>query len=320
VPFDPKKVCMDWTWYLRDDMVFFIVALLIIPIYQKRQWMGWLVLLLLSGLSVGITVQLVLKNHLGLYVFDHHYEDYAYWAYSRSYTRVPAYFVGMAAAWSIRALELRGITRDSRPYTLRARLAATVVACLSAVGMLAIVFLPSTDFGLHKNSWNKQPLLNALYIALSRPLWAALWAAITLLCYYGYLPLVDGFLAHPLWTPFARLTYGAYLVHPLIIMYAGSRTLQFLTFSTMNLTYHFVGNCVIAFLASALLWALVERPCMTIFTPGNATRKTTDVNKAAKLNKKITRQPSGQGSEILTDYTASTTASQLGSEMNDDRR
>merc|ERR1712100_230610 len=93
------------------------------------------------------------------------------------------------------------------------------------------------------------------------------WAVLTILCYYGYMPVLDGFLAHSFWTPFARLTYGAYLVHPLVIKLAAGRALQFYTFDTLGLAYRLVGNCGAAYCGSVLLWVLVERPCMTIFSP-----------------------------------------------------
>jgi len=98
-PFNLSDNCMGWSWYLGDDMVFFIVAICILPIYHKRRWLGWLILLGLCGVSFAITIILVLKNNLGIYVFGQKFADYQYYGYSRSYTRIPAYFVGVAAAW-----------------------------------------------------------------------------------------------------------------------------------------------------------------------------------------------------------------------------
>merc|ERR1719379_1337189 len=33
VPFDSDKVCMGWTWYLGDDMIFVIITMFILPAY-----------------------------------------------------------------------------------------------------------------------------------------------------------------------------------------------------------------------------------------------------------------------------------------------
>merc|ERR1712217_63005 len=94
--------------------------------------------------------------------------------------------------------------------------------------------------------------------------WAVSWAVITILCYYDYLPLVNSFLSHWMWTPFARLTYGAYLVHPLIIKLAAGTSTQYYNYSSLDLFCRWLGNSTIAFGCSLLLWCLLERPTMTL--------------------------------------------------------
>merc|ERR1711998_776050 len=112
VPFDSNKVCMGWTWYLGDDMIFFIIAMFILPVYHRSRCLGWITVVLLTGISFGVTTYLVVKHSLSIYVFDDHYQQYSYWAYSKPYTRIPAYFVGLVAAWILDDLEHRGITRE----------------------------------------------------------------------------------------------------------------------------------------------------------------------------------------------------------------
>merc|ERR1712232_805653 len=205
---------------------------------------------------------LIIKYHLSVYVFDDHYKDYSYYAYSKPYTRVPAYFVGMVAAWVLDDLERgHGITRPLQG-TPQQKAWAALLAVLSFATLLFIILFPATDFGKQKNSWGD--VVSAIYLTFSRPLWAACWAVITLLCYYDLIPLVNGFLAHPWWTPLARLTYGAYLVHPMVIKLAAGRSHQFYNFSMMDLMYRTAGNCVMAYMGAAALWVLVERPAMTI--------------------------------------------------------
>merc|ERR1719321_1196777 len=144
-----------------------------------------------------------------------------------------------------------------------------MLAMIAAVGAVAlllfVIFIPATDYGEHAKEWSV--VTNTLFVNLARPLFAAGWAVITLLCYYGYVPLLNGFLSHPCWTPLARLTYGAYLVHPLVIKLSAGNAMQFYTFNSMDLLYRFTGNALLSTLGSVCLWALCERPCMTIFTP-----------------------------------------------------
>merc|ERR1711981_1410393 len=161
-------------------------------------------------------------------------------------------------------------------------------AAFAGALLIFLTFVPCTDFGDNKNTWGS--LVSALYLGFSRPVWAMCWAAITLLCYYDFLPLINGFLAHRLWAPLARLTYGAYLVHPLVIKLAAGRSLQFYTFNTWDLAYRFTGNAIMAYSGSVLLWILVERPCMTIFSPARKPRG----------NKKIDSSTTGPSSDVVS--------------------
>ncbi|CAE7252500.1 nrf-6 [Symbiodinium natans] len=266
IPFDSDKVCMGWTWYLGDDMIFFILGIAIIPIFHKAKLLGWFLLLVLTGTSLGITAGLIAKYHLSPYVFDQHYTEYSYYAYSKPYTRAPAYFVGVAAAWVLQTMEERGITRESQIFGPKQAL-VTTTAFLLALGVLClIVFIPATDFGSSRNRWND--FESILLLDFGRLFWALAWSVITLLCYYGRLPLVNGFLAHRFWAPFVRLTYGAYLMHPLVIKLAAGTAVQYYTFSGMDVCYRFIGNCSIAYACAVGLWCFIERPLMTFTTAG----------------------------------------------------
>merc|ERR1719502_987522 len=264
---------MGWSWYLGDDMIFFLITIIILPIYARRAWVGWAAVISLTLLSFGLTSYYMVKYHLDIYAFGPDYADFSYWVYSKPYARIPAYFVGTMTAW------------------------------------LLVIFIPATDYGEHAKEWSIAT--NALFVNLARPLFAAGWAVITLLCYYDYVPLLNGFLSHPCWTPLARLTYGAYLVHPLVIKLSAGNAMQFYTFNSMDLLYRFTGNALLTTMGSVALWALCERPCMTIFSPSkkgkNGKRNSAAVPSAAIAQeaKDCLKEPE----EALPSRLASTAAS-----------
>merc|ERR1719460_3175421 len=99
-------------------------------------------------------MMLVFRHNIGVYSFGRHYLDGWKHIYSKPYTRIPAYFVGIAAAWILDELEQRGINRETRPDTLRARAWASVGAGVAVLVLLLIIFMPYTDFGSHRNSWD----------------------------------------------------------------------------------------------------------------------------------------------------------------------
>lgn len=264
IPFNSDDVCMGWTWYLGDDMIFFIFGILILPIYYKWRAVGWSIVGILSAASLSYTGYLCFKYHMAPEALDYHYAEYSLHAYSKPYTRIPTYFVGIVAAWILLNMEERGVTRETGwvgPVT------ATVLSILAWGTLSFLTFIPSTDHGYHKNSWSDQgDFLGFIYLTFSRPLWGICWALVTYLCYYGHAPMIDALLSHRFWTPFARLTYGAYLCHPLVIKLAAGCAVNYYTFSGMDLMYRITGNIVMAYSCSFVVWCTVERPMMTFTT------------------------------------------------------
>jgi len=229
-------------------------------------------------------MSILLQRNMGFYPFDYHWNQYSYWAYSKPYTRVPVYF-GVMAAWLLAEMEGKDITRETRSRSFLARSSAVVAAGIAGALFLVITFIIQSDFGEHKDSWGT--LASCLYLVFARPVWGMCLATITLLCYYDYLPVVNGILSHPYWTPFARLTYGAYLVHPMVIKLASGRALQYLTFNCWDMIYRTCGNVIMAYGGSVVLWVLVERPCMTMFAPARKASPKKDSAESASAQQTI---------------------------------
>lgn len=120
VPWDSDKVCMGWSWFLGNDFIFFAVSTLALLVFYRSRALGWALVWLLALTSFAITLwcvgcqspplsstdvhdvcvtcdassdgligvtqrrRLCIQHRLGTYIFDHHYEEYSYWAYRRA--------------------------------------------------------------------------------------------------------------------------------------------------------------------------------------------------------------------------------------------
>ena len=192
----------------------------------------------------------------GLYIFGDTYVKYSMYAYSKPYCRVPAYLVGMAFGF----LNERWVSDESRRPALSPTATATFLSA-AGVALLACVFVPLSDYR-DAESW--PPWANGLFLAFSRPLWATALGVITTACALGRLPRLNAFLSSPLWTPLARLTFGAYLMHPVVIKWlAGTATASY------HFSMHYIASCALfnaacAFSLAAVMWLVVERPVMNI--------------------------------------------------------
>lgn len=107
-------------------------------------------------------------------------------------------------------------------------------------------------------------LQSALYSALSRPLWACAIGFIIFACYTKQGGPIEALLSARLFAPFSRLTYPAFLIHPIVMaVFYGSRQASF-QFSHYLMLYLILGNIVITYASAFVLAALFELPLLSV--------------------------------------------------------
>lgn len=101
-----------------------------------------------------------------------------------------------------------------------------VIGWLLAAGICSVVIFGLFDY----TKTGEMSLGNrAFYAAVHRIAWAFGIAWVIFACHTGYGGLVDRFLSWPVFIPFSRLTYAAYLLHP---------TLNSIYFGTLEQNRH----------------------------------------------------------------------------------
>ncbi|KAG8225584.1 hypothetical protein J437_LFUL002103 [Ladona fulva] len=120
--------------------------------------------------------------------------------YDKPWTRLGPYIVGMAAGWLL--------TQDIA-YKKIHKLVAALMWTLS----MAVTF--SLVYGLYGR--NIGPLESAAHTALSHTTWGLAIAWIVLSCSTGRGGPVNWILSNRFFVPLSRLSFCAYLIHPLIM-------------------------------------------------------------------------------------------------------
>ncbi len=259
--------CMSHTWYIANDMQFFLLTPVLVYIYGKRRMLGYLTLAVLGAASV--VANLVVTIYYGLspsymnfkdmtYV-KHYFEQY----YNVPHTRINTYLLGLAAGYLY--LEYKSGDR-----TLFARF--TDFLKQSRILRYSLYVLTSTIMFvlLHSIYWfNKYPedwkgTAAILYLTFSKPVFVT---CMFLLLYPAMLGKGWGlryFLGSSLFSPFARVTFGAYLIHPLIMMYIYWDERKGAFFEYNVLILKFMGFAIVSFAISIVASALFESPIMGI--------------------------------------------------------
>ncbi|XP_053380237.1 nose resistant to fluoxetine protein 6-like [Mercenaria mercenaria] len=243
-----KETCMGWSWYLANDMQFFVISpFMLIPLYYSP---------VLGGLSC---LALVTVSVISRALISKHYEfnanllfssdmDDIFEIYYKPWSRVGPYAVGVFTGYMLYRTECR----------IKMSKFLNFVGWTMATGVAIAVL-----YGLYTPDGSTDRLsvdVSALYNATSRIAWAICIAWVIFSCASGYGGPVNAYLAWGGFVPLSRLTYCAYLVHPIVITLQvySRRTLEH--WSDIELIYRFLGHMCITYATAFVISLAFESP------------------------------------------------------------
>ncbi|KAL0276270.1 UNVERIFIED_CONTAM: hypothetical protein PYX00_003876 [Menopon gallinae] len=242
--FPVNQMCMIWSWYLADDTQFYFLGLMILLIssrYAKFATFFTGILLASSWVTTAIITLYTqhkpsIEEPLGL--FDQ--------LYDKPWTRLGPYIVGMAVGY----------------YLARINCKATYHKGVVTLGW--ILSMMTTFILVHGLYGELDQVESAAYVALSHTAWSLAVSWIVVACVTGYGGPVNVILSSRLFAPFSRLSYCAYLIHPLIMLSTlahmdGATHLQRDTMVIAIFGYFFV-----SYLGSVILTILFEAPAVAL--------------------------------------------------------
>ena len=166
--------------------------------------------------------------------------------YDKPYTRMAPYFLGTLMAFAYHS----PAWREHRASRLVAR-CFTWGAAAAMLGVIFIAFRAGCWWSAQGAYW---------YTAVSRLVFASALGCLLWLCITGQNDSLNWALSLPLFNAPAKLTYSAYLVHPIIIrMYYYQRT-ALIHYSGLEHVSVAIAMAAYAYVASLLLNLLVELP------------------------------------------------------------
>ncbi|XP_068723591.1 nose resistant to fluoxetine protein 6-like [Montipora capricornis] len=281
--------CIGWSWYLANDMQFYIISPLVIFLVYRFKWKG--VFASVGGLlGVSFVVTGVIIDYYDLKRFKERIpkekplavsqripeilialdpnkkpnnddeNNFSNLLYIKPYCRISPYLVGMVLGYLIHV-------EKSAPRLSPLRKIPRQIVCLVgwfvAIGLgVTVVYgiYPSTKKG--GTPFNKAD--NITYGSFSRFTWGLALAWVIYACNKGYGSLVNKFLSASYWIPLSRLTYSAYLLHLMVLgAYFGS--FQHTTeYTDKILAFYFVSIVAMSYAVAFVLAVCVEFPMMQL--------------------------------------------------------
>ena len=259
----PWKVldeCMSWTWYLSNDMQFFIIApTIIVPLYFFYPAglvviAGFLVVNLVS--LGGVAGGYGLSGNMFILTDSEDSRTVADDIYTKPWTRIGPYLIGILLGF---------IFYKKLKPNFRKSINNIVYGIL---WMLAFTLCFSTVYGLY-GSFNGETLSTAedvSYQMFSRLAWSLGLAMVMLACHNGYGGIVNQFLSMKFWIPLSRLTFAAYLVHEIVLFVLIFTRRAPIYATDVTLSVYAIAAVVLSYGAAAVIASFVEFPLSNVET------------------------------------------------------
>eukprot|EP00026_Physarum_polycephalum_P004720 Phypoly_transcript_04743.p1 GENE.Phypoly_transcript_04743~~Phypoly_transcript_04743.p1 ORF type:complete len:617 (+),score=51.21 Phypoly_transcript_04743:168-2018(+) len=237
--------CFGWSWYLANDMQFFCIVPVILLGHKYSKKIGWTIITLLVVVCMIMNGWLMDKNYATGSAGQ------ANAIYQRPYTRMGPYVIGIAAAFFV--LDF--------PRALANSIRNTATRWASYIFSFGLV-LVCTYATYHQDSWNKTDYI--AFTMFSRDAYTFGIAIFCLICVGGYGGIPKWVLSAAFWAPLAKLTYCAYLVHPIIMEFFmfQQTTNEHWTWSAFS--RNFLGYLCLSYAVALVFHLLVEKPCSNL--------------------------------------------------------
>eukprot|EP00759_Apiculatamorpha_spiralis_P039044 PhF_6_TR37915/c0_g1_i1/m.56652 len=242
-PSTGKQYCMSWYWYLSDDMIFFMIAPWFLYFFQQRKWQ-WVAVISLIGVQCAsitlATVNQVMNVPMNI-------DDY-----DEPQVRASPFIYGILTALLLQS--------DSFKIRLRySTLMRSVFYVLCAIAMCTCIYMIWNVFSRDVGDAASGTLVKAenfVYMAL----WGNGLMLFTLNMYTSRGSILKTVLSHNVFDVLGKLTFGVYLVHPLMMVLNNASLSSLPSFSATWLMVNCVANLAWGYMVSYLLYIVVEKP------------------------------------------------------------
>ena len=270
--------CMGWVWYLANDMQFFIVSPILVFLYCKNRRVAYILAITLVVISMAINGALTVVFDITPVLSSKKF-DAGNWMYGKPWSRMSAYFVGGIIGLSYfefskkdTYLELEFTTFNKFYRHLKSSGMTSFMLCLIGIGLTAAFSFPIGSFysrcgftmdpNENPNCWKPFPSL--IFNLTSRPFFVVGVALIILPTFVGRLAIIKGFLSAEIFSVLARISYMAYLIHPIVLFWYIFDQRQGAYVNNLNQWFFAIGSTVMTYFFSLIFSLFCEAPFMNL--------------------------------------------------------
>ena len=251
-PINYKEQCIPWAWYLANDFQFFVVGMVVLWLYNKSKMGAYIASTVLA--LCGMVVTSILAVHYDIRLNNKQAMSQNY-LYDKPYARVSPYGIGLLTAFFI----------SSRIEHLRAiRNWIGHVLTFTSLAIICFTVYIASNYNWNNKDPNWSDNTQLAYVGGCRFVFALALAVLVMMCSSGHGSVANWALCLPIWEPFAKLTFGAYLIHPMLIRFVYYQRAQLFHYNPVEATSVYLGFLLAAYALGAVLFVLVEMPAANL--------------------------------------------------------
>ncbi|XP_033763775.1 nose resistant to fluoxetine protein 6-like [Pecten maximus] len=243
--------CFSWSWYLTNDMQFYVLSpILLVPLYFSKKIGGFIAAIFLVGVT-GASAYISYANDLPLsrYSSDlaQNTEDYFEMYYIKPYCRMGPYIVGVIFGYAL--------YRSGGKYKINLVFSRFIWILMSALACVMVYAIYPEMSGSSASAG-----VTSLYNAVHKTLWGVCVCWVVFACVTRNGGFVNSFLSWGVFVPLRRLTYCAYLVHPLVIASYYQSHRQGFYMTDFNIIYLFLGHLTLTYMVACVIYLAFQAP------------------------------------------------------------
>ncbi|XP_035216417.1 nose resistant to fluoxetine protein 6-like isoform X2 [Stegodyphus dumicola] len=253
------SMCLTWTWYLANDMQFFVLNSSLLYILWRWNYLG--ISIFFSLLVGSWSLTWYISYHYSILPLFYgisnatNYVDYKEklvlgWnlIYSKPYCRIGPYFIGVFLAYILYQKGEKGKC---------IKLGVQILGwCLATSCALCVIY------GLYHVPQNS--ILFHFYNALSRSAFSISVAWVIYCCVTGYGGIVNSVLSYNAWIPLSRVTYCVYLFHPTVMSWFFLSQKVPVYFTHANMVVYYLAFLFISYGIGFLISVTFEAPIINL--------------------------------------------------------
>ncbi|XP_046666796.1 nose resistant to fluoxetine protein 6-like [Homalodisca vitripennis] len=251
-----EETCMIQTWYLACDMHYFIIGILLIYIKFRHPKLGNTLIAAAFVAAAAIPAYITYVNQYKGVVQLYHelqkdpaHDEHFRTMYVPSHVRFMPYMVGLILSYVCQYLEKTGYKFPG--LSLFVIIPLGIAVNLSTTFVAYVFYIEERPYSL---------LESVLYAGVHRILWAGTLGIYIIVDSTTGIGKWGSLFRHPAWAPLGRLTYCAFLIHTIPMLYTTGQMRAAPYHSRMMAAMSLLGEVALSFFFALLLNLVFESP------------------------------------------------------------